>query len=226
MPLSQYARDQLLSYAFTATVLTRPTAWHLALHTAAPGDTGTSILNEFTSGASTGYARTQLTAGTALALSSHLIQNGGLVTIGPVAAPWQTATFVSICDAASAGNLWAYMELSQSGATFFMASATLAVYGSGYAASDTITLTSGGGAILTVDAVATVNGVAGVPTKWHVSTAGSLAAIPAQPLATTTSGGGSGATVLGSWLLAPTSIVLNIGDTQSIATGGLQIGLS
>ncbi len=48
MPLTQYARDQGLEYSFTATALTRPTAWYAPLHTGFPGDNGTSILVEFT----------------------------------------------------------------------------------------------------------------------------------------------------------------------------------
>jgi len=223
MPLTQYARDQALSYAFTATVLTRPTAWHLGLFTAFPGDLGTSFSNEFTSGSSSSYARVQMTGGNGLALSSHIISNGGAVTVGPAVGSWQTATFYGIFDASSAGNLWAYAELAQNGASFFLASAQAAAVGSGYAVNDTITPTGGGGAILTVDAVATVSGVAGVPVRWHVSTAGSVSSIPANPMATTSSGAGTGFTALASWLLAPQSFQLNNGDTMTFATGQLQI---
>ena len=223
MPQSQYARDQELQYAYTTTVLTRPTTWYVSLHTGFPGDTGTSILNEFTSGADTSYARVQLTGGNALALTSHIIQNGGTVTFGPAGNTWATATYLGICDASSGGNLWAYMELSQSGATFFLAAAQFANPGSGYAASDTITLTSGGGAILTVDTVTTVGATTGVPTQAHISTHGSLSSIPANPMATTTSGSGTGATVLASWLAAPQAFQLNNGDSMTLASAALQL---
>lgn len=78
MPLSQYARDQALTYLFVGGAASL-TTWYASLHTGFPGDTGTSILNEFTSGSDTGYARVQLVSGNALALTSHLIQNGGAV---------------------------------------------------------------------------------------------------------------------------------------------------
>lgn len=223
MPQSQYARDQELQYAYTATVLTRPTTWYASLHTGFPGDTGTSILNEFTSGADTSYARVQLTGGNALALTTHIIQNGGAVTFGPAGGAWATATYLGICDAASAGNLWAYMELSQSGATYFLAAFQFANFGSGYAVSDTVTLTGGGGAVLVVDSVTTVGGVAGVITQAHISVHGSLSSIPANPMATTTSGAGTGATVLASWLAAPQAFQLNYGDSLTLATAALQL---
>ena len=224
MPQSQYARDQVLQYAYTATALTRPTAWWASLHTGFPGDTGTSILNEFTSGSDTSYARQQLTGGNALVLTSHIIQNGGSVA-WTAGGTWATATYLGICDASSAGNLWGYMELSQSGATFFLAAAQFANPGSGYAVNDTITLTSGGGAILTVDSVTTVGSTTGVPTGYHVSTRGSLSSIPANPLATTTSGSGTGATVLGSWLAAPQAFQLNNADAVSLAAAAIQLAM-
>jgi hypothetical protein len=210
----------MLQYGFTTAVLTRPTVWYLSLHTGFPGDTGTSILNEFTSGADASYVRTQLTGGNALALTSHIIQNGGSVTVGPAGGTWAAATFMGLCDASSASNLWSYMELSQSGATFFLAAQQFANPGSGYAVNDVLTLTGGGGATVTIDTVTTVNGVTGVPTQAHITAAahGSLSAIPANPLATT-GGTGTGATILGSWLAAPQSFQLNNGDSITFATG-------
>lgn len=225
MPFSQYARDQSLQYAFTTTALTRPTTWYASLHTGFPGDTGTSIANEFTSGADPSYARVQMVSGNALALTSHLIENSGAVTFGPAGGTWATATFLGICDAATVGNMWNYVELSQSGATYFLAAAQFANPGSGYAVNDTITLTSGGGAILTVDSVTTVGGTAGVPTGYHVSTRGSVSSIPANPMATTTSGSGTGATVLASWLAAPQAFQLNNGDSITFATNSMIIAM-
>jgi hypothetical protein len=217
MPESQYARDQGLQYAYTATVLTRPTAWYLSAHTGYPGDTGTSIANELTSGSATGYARQSVT----LALSSHLISNSNTPTF-TAGGTWPTVTWLGICDASSAGNLWDYIELSQGGATFFLAAAQASNPGSGYAVNDVLTLTSGGGATITIDAVATVNGVAGVPTQWHVTAHGSLSAIPANPMACT-GGTGAGATWLASWLQAPQSFQLNNTDSLAFAAGAIVV---
>ncbi|MBW4089883.1 MAG: hypothetical protein HIU82_02070 [Proteobacteria bacterium] len=218
MPLTQYARGQALQYAFTAAALTRPTAWYLSLHAGFPGDSGTAIANEFTSGAAAGYGRVSAT----LAFASNIISNTNAPSM-TAGGTWPAATYLGIGDAASAGNLWAYSELSQGGATFFLAAAQFANPGSGYAANDTITLTGGGGAVLTVDSVATVNGVAGVPVTWHASAHGSVSAIPAAPLATTTSGAGTGATVLASWLQAPQSFQLNNTDSITWAAGAINL---
>jgi hypothetical protein len=219
MPLTQYARDQSLQYDFTATALTRPTAWYVSLHAGFPGDTGTSIANEFTSGADTSYARQSVT----LALSSHIISNSNAPAF-TAGGTWSAATFYGIADASSAGNLWAYEQLSQNAAAFFLAAVQTANPGSGYAVSDVITLTSGGGATLTIDAVATVNGVSGVPTEWHVTAHGSVSSIPANPLAST-GGTGTGATWLGSWLQAPQSFQLNNGDSLTFSAGQLFVAM-
>jgi len=130
-----------------------------------------------------------------------------------------------VFDASTSGNLLAYQEMSQSGASFFLAAVNLVNPGSAYAATNTITLT--GGAVVTVDSVATVNGVAGVIVSYHVSTAGSYASIATGPIAQTgTSGSGTGATFLGSFLAAPQSFQLNNADTLTFAIGALNITMS
>lgn len=220
MPITQYSRDAELNWLLTSGAVTRPSAWYLSLHTGFPGDTGTSILNELTSGTATGYAR--VSAGT-MALSSHVMQNSGSITAGPAGGTWPTVTYIGICDALTLGNLLAYSELSQFGSSYFLGSAQLANPGAGHAVNDVLTLTGGGGATLTVDAIATVNGIAGVITQWRISNHGSLSSIPAGPMATTSSGAGSGATVLAIWLQGPTGIQLNNGDSMILSAGQLQI---
>ena len=219
MPLTQLARDQLLTYAFTTTTLSpaRPTAWYLGAFSAYPTDVGGTFSNELSG---SGYARQSITT----SLTSHLITSTNS-QVFTASGTWAAATYVGVFDASSAGNLWAYQEGSQSGATYFLAAANISNPGSGYAATNTITLT--GGAVVTVDAVATVNGVAGVITQYHVSTPGSYASPAVSPIAqTATSGSGSGATFLGSFLAAPQSFQLNNGDTWTFATGGLNISMS
>jgi hypothetical protein len=224
MALTQLARDQLLQYGFTTASLTRPTAWFGALHSGFPGDLGSTINNELSGN---NYARQALVSGNALTLSSHQITNAGSVTWNNSSSvAWSAATWWSITDAVSAGNAWAVGELSQGGQAYFLVAARMANPGRGYAVSDTVTITSGGGAVLTVDEVQTVNGVAGVITKHHVSNHGSISTPPANPAATTTSGSGTGCTVFGDWLLEPTAFTLNAGDTVSIATSALLIALA
>ena len=221
MPLTLYERDRALQYDLTAAALTRASAWYVGLFTAFPGDAGgATFSNEFTSGADTSYARQSVT----LSLSSHILSNTGAV-VWTAGGTWATATFLGVFDASTSGNLLVYQECSQSGATYFLAAANVANPGSGYAASNTITLT--GGAVLTVDAVATVNGVAGVIQSYHVSTAGSYASIATGPIAqTATSGSGTGATFLGSFLAAPQAFQLNNADSLTFAIGGMNLTMS
>jgi hypothetical protein len=219
MPLTQLARDQFLTYGFTTTSLSpaRPTTWYLGAFSAYPTDVGGTFSNELSG---SGYARQSVTT----SLTGHLVTSTNS-QVFTSSGTWTSATYVGVFDALTAGNLWAYQECSQSGATYFLAAANISNPGSGYAATNTITLT--GGAVVTVDAVATVNAVAGVITQYHVSTPGSYASPAVGPIAqTATSGSGSGATFLGSFLAAPQSFQLNNGDTWTFATGALNISLS
>jgi hypothetical protein len=221
MPMTLYERDRALQFDFTAAALTRASAWYAGLFTAFPGDAGgSSFSNEFTSGADTSYARQSVT----LALSSHILSNTGAV-VWTAGGTWAAATFLGVFDASTTGNLLAYQEMSQSGASFFLAAVNVANPGSAYAASDTITLT--GGAVVTVTAVATVNSVAGVIQSYRVTTPGSYASIATGPISQTgTSGSGTGATWLGSFLAAPQSFQLNNADTFTFAIGAMNLTMS
>jgi hypothetical protein len=216
MPLSQYARDQLLQYGFTTAGLVRPTTWYAAIFSDFPGDAGTSIANEITG---TGYARQAAT----LALSVHLVTNTNVVTF-TAGGTWPAATYAGVCDAATGGTLWAYQEMGASGGTFFLAACQPVTAGSGYLAGDALVVSSGGGAVITVDAVATVGGVAGVITHWHVSAGGAVSSALTGPMATS-GGTGSGASFLGTWLVTPTSYQLNSSDSLTFAIGQIQFGI-
>ena len=221
MPITQYSRDAELNWLLTTGAVTRPTTWYVSRHTGFPGDSGTSISSELTTGTATSYAR--VATGT-MALTNHVMQNSSSITVGPAGGTWPTVTWIGVCDALTAGNLLAYTSLSQYGSSYFLGSAQIANPGSGHAVSDVLTITSGGGATLTVDAVATVSGTAGVITQWRVSSHGSLSSIPATtPMATTSSGSGTGATLLPIWLLGPTGIQLYNGDSMILNAGQLQI---
>lgn len=224
MPLTQLGRDQCLLYAFASPTVSRTGAWYAALFSGFPGDSGTSVANELSGN---GYARQQLTGGNALTLTAHNITNSGAVTWTNSSATtaWSAFMWFGIADALTGGNLWEYGQISQAGQSFFLAACNVGNPGAGYAVNDTITITGGGGAVVTVDEVQTVNAVTGVPTKWHVSTHGSVASAPANPASTTTSGSGSGFTAIGMWLLEPTSIVLNPSDSYSLAASSIVLSL-
>lgn len=85
-------RTTAAKWLFTTDSVTRPTAWWLALGTAA---TTAGITEE----ASAGYARESI----AMGVSGDAAQNSGLVVLGPAAADWDDVTHGAIMDASSSG---------------------------------------------------------------------------------------------------------------------------
>jgi hypothetical protein len=101
MSFSNAFEERVLDWAFTATAVTRPTAWWVALYTTAPGEAGGGT--EVSAG---GYVRQQVT----FARSGSTVANTGTVAFGPASADWGTVTSFALFDAI-AGNLLAYATL-------------------------------------------------------------------------------------------------------------------
>lgn len=95
----------VLQWAFTTGAATRPTAWHVGLFTAAPGEAGGGT--EISGGA---YARQSA----AFTVSGNLATNSAALEWPTAAADWGTITHIAIFDAASAGNMLAYASLAAS----------------------------------------------------------------------------------------------------------------
>ena len=95
--LSDFAEDLLLDWAMTNGAATRPTAWYVALFTAAPSDSGGGT--EVSTGA---YARQSVTFSAA---SGGTTSNSGTVSFTASGASWGTITHVGIFDALTTGNL-------------------------------------------------------------------------------------------------------------------------
>lgn len=95
MSMSNYLEAALLEHVFKNTAYTSPTTVYLSLHTADPGETGTS---ECTGGS---YAR-QSIAFSAASNPAGTIANSGTVTFS--AMPAATVTHFAIWDNSSAGN--------------------------------------------------------------------------------------------------------------------------
>ena len=109
MSLSNHAEDLLLNFLLNTETATRPTAWHAALHTADPGETGAS---EVLVASDADYVRKAVTFA---ASSGGSTSNTGAVTWTPaVAAGTYTITHVSIWDAATVGNCLFIGELVSS----------------------------------------------------------------------------------------------------------------
>jgi len=108
MSFSNTFETHVLNYVFTATSVTRPTAWYLALFTSNPAEdaSGTEVS---TSG--TAYARqtASFTVSGNTATTSAAIEFPEATGSG-----FGTVTHVGVFDASSSGNLIAYSALSAS----------------------------------------------------------------------------------------------------------------
>lgn len=105
MSFTNDLETRLLQWAFTTGSPTRPTAWHVALFTAAPGEAGGGT--EVSGGS---YARLSAT----FTVSGDLATNSGALEWPTAAANWGTITHVAVFDASSGGNILAYAALTAS----------------------------------------------------------------------------------------------------------------
>lgn len=97
--LSDYAEKLLLDWMMTSGSATRPTAWYVALYTAAPSDSGGGT--EVSTG---GYARQSVTFDAASS-PGGTTSNSGEVSFTASGADYGTVTHMGIFDASSGGNL-------------------------------------------------------------------------------------------------------------------------
>jgi hypothetical protein len=110
MSFTNHAEDLVLKWLLTTNSATRPTSWHVALFTAAPGETGggTEIS---TSG--TAYARQSVTL-TVSGTAPTQATNGSAIEFPTATSSWGTITHVAVFDASTSGNMLAYAALSTS----------------------------------------------------------------------------------------------------------------
>lgn len=107
MSFSNTFETHVLNYVFTATSVTRPTAWYVALFTSNPAEdaSGTEVS---TSG--TAYARRTV----AFTVSGNLATNNAAIEFPTATASFGTVTHIGVFDASTSGNLIAYSALSAS----------------------------------------------------------------------------------------------------------------
>ena len=106
MSLSNTFETHVLNYVFTATSVTRPTAWYIGLFTADPTDTGSGA-TEISGNSYTRKAATFTVSGNAATTS-------GAIEFTAATGSWGTITHVGIFDASSGGNFIAHGSLSAS----------------------------------------------------------------------------------------------------------------
>lgn len=97
--LSDYAEKLLLDWMMTTGSATRPTAWYVALYTAAPSDSGGG-----TEVSGNGYARKSVSF-SAASSPDGTTSNSGAVTFTASGGNWGTITHIGIFDSLTTGNL-------------------------------------------------------------------------------------------------------------------------
>jgi len=106
MSFTNTHETHLLTYTFTATSVTRPTAWFIGLFTGAPGEAagGTEISGN-------AYAR----KAAAFTISGNAATNSGAIEFTAASGGnWGTISHLAVFDASSGGNMIVYSALSAS----------------------------------------------------------------------------------------------------------------
>jgi hypothetical protein len=105
MSFTNHLETELLDFAFTTGTATRPTAWYVALYTAAPNDAGGG-----TEVSGSAYARQSV----AFSVSGNTASNTGAVEYPTSTGSYGTVSHVGVFDASTGGNLLAYSALNVS----------------------------------------------------------------------------------------------------------------
>lgn len=105
MSFSNTYETNVLTWTFTNSAVTRPTAWYLGLFTVAPGEGGGGT--EVSGGS---YAREAVT----FSVSGDTATNTAALEFAVATADWGTITHVAVFDASTGGTQIAYAALTTS----------------------------------------------------------------------------------------------------------------
>ena len=106
--LSDHSEALLLDWLMTTGSATRPTAWYVALYTAAPSDSGGG-----TEVSGNGYSRQAVTFAAATSPGGTTSYTGD-ITFTAAGGDWGTITHIGIHDASSGGNLLWHGQMTAS----------------------------------------------------------------------------------------------------------------
>lgn len=107
---TDYTENLVLTWLFTGSSATRPTAWYVGLFTAAPSDTGGGT--EVTGNA---YARVATGTMSVSGTSPTNCTNAAAIEFAAASGGnWGTITHVAIFDADTSGNMLGWAELTTS----------------------------------------------------------------------------------------------------------------
>jgi hypothetical protein len=107
---NDYTENLVLTYLFTTSSATRPTAWYVGLFTAAPSDTGGG-----TEVTGNGYARVVTGTITVSGTSPTLATNSAAIEFAAASGGnWGTIGWAAVFDASTGGNMLAWAALTTS----------------------------------------------------------------------------------------------------------------
>ena len=104
MSFSNTYETNVLTWTFTASAVTRPTSWTVALYAVAPSDTGGGT--EVSGGS---YARTAVT----FTVTGDTASNSGAVEFPAATASWGTVVALAVFDNSSNMVAWANLTASR-----------------------------------------------------------------------------------------------------------------
>jgi hypothetical protein len=105
---SDYWQNRILDHIFGKGSYTPPTIY-VGLSTAEPTDDGSGLSEP----SGNGYARVQTSASDWNAAANGSLDNAGSIIFAQASGNWATITHFALFDAATAGNMLAYGQLSQ-----------------------------------------------------------------------------------------------------------------
>lgn len=100
--ICNYAEDLMLTWLFTTTAVTRPTAWYAQLHLDDPGETGAA--NPVTTSEDADIVRKSVTFDDPVADSGQALSNIQAAWTAASGSPGYTIKWVTIWDAVTGGN--------------------------------------------------------------------------------------------------------------------------
>lgn len=107
---NDYTENLVLTFLFTGSTATRPTAWYVGLFTAAPSDTGGG-----TEVTGNGYARVVTGTITVSGTSPTLATNSAAIEFAAASGGnWGTIGWAAVFDASTGGNMLAWAALTTS----------------------------------------------------------------------------------------------------------------
>ena len=104
---TDYTENLVLNWLLTTNSATRPTAWYVALFTAAPSDTGGG-----TEVSGNGYTRTATGTMTVAGTATTASNDAAIEFAAASGGNWGTITHAAIMDASTAGNMLAWAPLT------------------------------------------------------------------------------------------------------------------